>query len=129
MKSIKEISKNYDLIYEEVDKLIDKYNPCQFENGKCIIARENNTKVCCKPCFYLTGKGCNVKALGCKVSFCPEIWKLFSELLICEFMKLRHKVAEKVAISALVCYDSKEDFIKRVKVEKAVKKRKKIGAI
>ena len=69
--------------------------------------------MCCRPCPYLTDKGCDVKASGCKVSFCPDIWKLFSESLTQEFRKLRRKVANNVAISALVCFDSKEDFFER----------------
>lgn len=122
MKNIKEMSENYDLIYEEADKLINEYNPCQFENGKCIIAREKNIEICCKPCYYLTNKGCNVKALGCKLAFCPDIWKLVPELFIYKFNKLRSKVADKIAISALICFDSKEDFIKRYKAQLINKK-------
>jgi hypothetical protein len=64
----------YDMVYDLADYRIDQRNPCQWGKTRCIRDREENTiGRCCEDCEYLTGLGCSIKSIGCKLSLCSSI--------------------------------------------------------
>ncbi|KKM65505.1 hypothetical protein LCGC14_1490550 [marine sediment metagenome] len=65
--AIKELSKIYDDLYEQGQKVIDTFNPCEVNNGKC-ASKDGN--FCCSGCGYLGDAGCMTKSLGCKLWLC-----------------------------------------------------------
>lgn len=65
--------KLYDLIYDKADRLFKKYNPCEISKnlfGEICCRKTDNIYLCCTGCEYLSGKGCTVKCLACKLCFC-----------------------------------------------------------
>ena len=64
------ISGLYDRIYDIADKIWKKYDPCQIKDNKCIGMHSGFEQLCCGDCKYWTKVGCNVKSLGCKLSYC-----------------------------------------------------------
>lgn len=57
-------------LYDAMDKLIKKYNPCKIRNKKCVRGR-----MCCADCEYLSDTGCITKCLTCKLWFCTHVDK------------------------------------------------------
>lgn len=92
--SVKQFSKLYDEFYDEIDKLLKKYNPCEIKDGACIENREgythNKSGCCCQRCPYVGKNGCRVKCLGCKAGLCPFVRRRgCSKELIGELNKIR----------------------------------------
>ncbi len=72
-QELKEKELLYDTLYEMGQAFIKFYNPCKFgSDGKCLASRGflNRDSFCCSKCKHVTDKGCSVKALACKLSFC-----------------------------------------------------------
>lgn len=82
--------KIYDNLYRKMEKLLEKYNPCErrVENGITRCVKYKDISICCnnKKCKYLTSEGCGVKNLMCKLHICdfnqprfkdkhPALWK------------------------------------------------------
>lgn len=70
-----DLSKIYDLLYQEADRIITQGNPCDFVDGTCVSSRKHINKdcKCCEGCKHLeVGKGCTVKSLGCKLWLCRD---------------------------------------------------------
>ena len=62
-------SEAYDRLFAEGQAVLNKYNPCKWENGKCAGLPDG----CCGGCEHLTPTGCAVNALGCKLWLCGTI--------------------------------------------------------
>ena len=65
----------YDVLYEAGEDIIKLMDPCRRRGKKCL-----NPEGCCgtgtilsEKCRYLREKGCTVKCLGCKLTFCEEV--------------------------------------------------------
>lgn len=68
-----EASLLYDLLYSMADFLIKKYNPCEIIDGTCLDYRINEKEnFCCCNCPSLSGSGCTVKSLYCKLWLCES---------------------------------------------------------
>ncbi len=65
----------YNELCDRLDAISHKYNPCQFENGKCIASRKGllgEYSSCCRRCRHLGDNGCTERILGCKMWYCGE---------------------------------------------------------
>lgn len=94
MKSFVEkfLSWKYDRLFDKASRLIEKYNPCEFEDGVCRHRRKEYAGLdsrikynsCCGKCEHLTNTGCSVQCLGCRTYVCGAVWdrnpKLASKL-------------------------------------------------
>jgi len=124
----KYLSDKHDELCAAADKIIAKYNPCEFENGICTRTRRDRPICkpkkfdhynCCgdyfsedtdTPCRYLIkGKGCGVNALGCKLSFCYGA-KTPPDML----EELEPLIEEAKILSLLGIRLSKEDVLLRI---------------
>lgn len=61
------LSTEYDRLFEEADKILKKYNPCNFKGDTCIVHCKDG---CCRSCNYLGPGGCKIRSLGCKLFLC-----------------------------------------------------------
>ena len=75
--AIKELSKIYDDLYEQGQKIIDTFNPCEISNDKCARVVDSRFGLsqpfgyfCCQGCKYLGETGCTTKSLWCKLWLC-----------------------------------------------------------
>lgn len=80
--NIKDKQKRLDLIYDYICGLIDKEyiltNFCEFKNDQCLCQRiKHNPRIngCCQDCENLKNGNCSIKAITCKLYFCPFIKK------------------------------------------------------
>ncbi len=64
---MKELSEIYDDLYEQGQEVVDTFNPCEVNSGKC--AGKDGT-FCCGGCEYLGDAGCMTKSLRCKLWLC-----------------------------------------------------------
>lgn len=70
----------YDVLFDEADKLMKEYNPCQITDGECINTRYADTKsCCCYGCKYLTPNGCSAKSLFCRLWTCAYLEPTLSD--------------------------------------------------
>lgn len=69
----------YDFLYNAAEIVLNKHNPCGFdtETGECRMGATNG---CCTGCPHLTGDGCTVKSLMCKLWLCNEHSEAYDEL-------------------------------------------------
>lgn len=140
---LKRVSESYDRFYEEADRLFREYNPCQFENGKCIfnrwcedIYKKQGLKLCGSPsskytdsngccsaynCKYLGPEGCTIKALGCKLFVCTWLFGKAHKDFYPKLLDLRGKAAKTMMISTQ-CYQDKEQFLTRFKEGRKAKR-------
>lgn len=66
-------SRLYDIFYDIGQRILDKHNPCQIKDKKCIGKVYANESFCCNGCEFLTKNGCRVKALWCKLWLCAGV--------------------------------------------------------
>lgn len=79
--SLRDISTEYDNIYDEMQALLDKHTPCKGFNGEpCRVG-----SFCCNGCRHLSDNGCTVKAMWCKFWLCSVAGKYVNM----EFVKAR----------------------------------------
>jgi len=64
--SIAYLSKQYDKLYNEGQKILDAYNPCMANKAVCLEGER-----CCTRCRHLGINGCKIKCLICKLWLCP----------------------------------------------------------
>lgn len=73
----------YDNLYRKMEKLLEKYNPCErrVEKGvmRCKVLKD--ISLCCndRKCKYLTKKGCAVENLMCKLHICNDVQPSFEK--------------------------------------------------
>lgn len=135
-QELEEKSLLYDAIYEMAQVFIKVYNPCQFgDDGKCLDSRKRSgaNDFCCSNCEHVTDKGCSVKSISCKTSFCTvaraalppsarrlvdflqgEDWECFrryssfrmSKEQVFEHIRKRHTITDDLVITKeIVKYD------------------------
>lgn len=124
--TLKELSAEYDRLYEEADELFKEYNPCQFENGKCSRNRADIksghfrpegpcvSNGCCTTtmCEHLTPKGCSIKALGCKLHVCLYIHKAGEfKKFYTKMRKVRKRAQNTLGCDITQCFWEKERFM------------------
>ena len=128
--SVAELSALYDRIYDIADRLIKKYNSCgiQIKGNKCICnfytqektddfykySNYGTKKLCCIHCNednkgYWSESGCTVKALACKLFYCPATQ---NRLLKKRLKKLMVYSRKHLSFNY---YESKEDWLKQMK--------------
>lgn len=127
------LSAEYDRIYEEADKLLKEYNPCQFEDDKCIFNRitedaykNRGIKICEGPfseyttsngccdsysCKYIRPKGCTIKALGCKFYRCSYLWGQDLKEFHTRMSMLVKKARKVLPFGVTHCCVTKEKFL------------------
>ena len=82
-KTTQELSDLYDFLYQEGCDILKESNPCKFnKHGKCEEMKKGYTDGCCIGCEHLFTKGCNVKALSCKLWLCSYSEKENSKLFL-----------------------------------------------
>lgn len=112
-----ELSVEYDRFYEEAEELFKKFDPCKFKGNKCV---HNGYKTlykdgCCGTgCPFHTPKGCSIRCLGCKTFFCKGGSVPAPGGFLNSLHDLREEISRVLAPSALSCYTSKEEFLKRI---------------
>lgn len=82
----------YDYVYDKLDVLFKKYNPCAVRNDTCISGRNGCINFCCDGCKHLSENGCTVKALSCKFFLCSHC--IESDVFMKECNKL-YQIAEE----------------------------------
>ncbi len=105
----------YDTLYEMGQAFIKFYNPCEFGNdGKCLASRNhcNHASFCCSNCDYVTDKGCSVKALSCKLSFCGAALRELTPVAM-KFLDLLQDKRQKHFCATFRM--SKEEVFKRIR--------------
>lgn len=121
---IEDLSAIYDRIYDIVDMLFKKYNPCNIhtikKSGKVVCnGRHRPTDtLCCYECSPGRGpkephywdNGCTIKCLGCKLFLCEAV-RNKHPLLNRKLSKLRG-IAYKYNLPSGRCYFPKEDWLK-----------------
>ena len=61
----------YQNLFKIANDLIQKYNPCDPQNGMCSRHREHGGEnFCCDRCKHLTPEGCDTQSLACKMWLC-----------------------------------------------------------
>lgn len=117
----KKASTEFDRIYEEAGLLLKKHNPCQFVGNKCLHNRRekerkagwNSENGCCSTdCKYHTPKGCDTKALGCKLTTCGHMYNRSSEEFRSAINNLKNEAVEIFGWEVTTAYTNKEDFLK-----------------
>lgn len=66
--NIKQKIELHDRLYKRADMLIRKHNPCEMKDGQCLRG-----KPCCDKCNHLTGDGCVINCLMCKLFLCWRV--------------------------------------------------------
>jgi hypothetical protein len=69
--SLAYLSKQYDKLYSEGQKILDTYNPCMANKAICLEGER-----CCVHCKHLGNNGCKIKCLICKLWLCPTARKV-----------------------------------------------------
>ncbi len=72
------LSKEYDLLYQEASDFLKKHNPCRREGGYYVgypigysIVDDRKYLLCCSGCKHHSKRiGCRVKSLVCKLWLC-----------------------------------------------------------
>ena len=107
--------KLYDLIYNRVDKIIKKYNPCNIQlKNKGVVCKRG--RLCCDGCFYLSDNGCTTNCLGCKFTFCPY---LDDDKTIHQIVKLLRPLYVLAFINDFIYIrSSKEEILTKVNLTK-----------
>ena len=107
----RELSAEYNRIYDEANRIFKKYNPCQFKDGMCASNRHNLKKGydgqingCCYVCDNIGRNGCRAKALGCKLYTCRMI-KDTHKQCAAEIMQLR--IATRKIFDEIPCFMTK----------------------
>jgi len=122
--TLNKYSKMYDYVYIIADYLWKLYNPCQIKNGMCRYNnawhREKHQTTCCgNDCKHLSKNGCTIKSLGCKLYWCNGIEKHHKE-----FVNIIDLLVQAIDYGSVFnlrsfsyCYQSKEEFMTRIKRE------------
>ncbi|MFA5397768.1 MAG: hypothetical protein WC346_17295 [Methanogenium sp.] len=101
MISKTKLSKEYDRLYKEGQKILDTYNPCQIEvkNGKVSCVNSRNHKsfgsenvLCCGNCRYHKDSGCSVKCLACKTYLCTTAYNKLPKYAKKKLNKIQKRV-------------------------------------
>lgn len=126
---LEKLSAEYDRIYKEADNLFREYNPCQFKGNQCARNRKdlesgdfrNDSDIvqngCCGTtgCKYLTPKGCDIKALGCKLHTCSELHRRKHKQFYTKIKSLTLEARGIFGIWITECYWDKKRFLKYLK--------------
>ncbi|MCK4976820.1 MAG: hypothetical protein KAS36_07810 [Anaerolineales bacterium] len=85
------LSEAYDTIYNRAQALLEEFNPCEIEDGRCISRMNNHLACCSSACKYISREGCTTRNLRCKTHLCkdaldgkPELesrWKRLEKLV------------------------------------------------
>lgn len=87
----------------KIEGIIKEDNPCDFIDGRCIVARthtEFKFNSCCRKCGKQNESGCTIKSLGCKLYFCNLAEARLSEinLRVLQVIKNMSKMSEFTAL-------------------------------
>lgn len=123
---IVKLSKEYDRIYEETNRLFKQHDPCQFIGNRCKLNRwclrgrcghtyHKNTELnngCCGGynCKYHTSKGCSTKALGCKLTTCGRMYDTSSREFRTDIIALKEEASKVLGRLIGHAFISKEEF-------------------
>ena len=137
-----ELSKQYDKLYNEFDKILKKYNPCQIrvENGCTKCANEDaKEKLCCDydDCKHWYN-GCTIKCLACKAYLCRparknlpysirQQWRILYEKLYTYPLPLRYFESKELTLQhknwlgSIEKYSSNNKYVLCDKLVSAIK--------
>ncbi len=99
----------YDMLFALGQQIIDQYNPCDWNNGKCRRMRlSEDDQGCCEGCKHLSRIGCKVQSLACKLWLCHEQRNMFWD---CEIeLSVLRKVADRCGIPYEIRRSKEESF-------------------
>ena len=99
----------YDILIALGQQTLDRYNPCEWRNGKCRKMRSSKgEKGCCEGCGHLGAEGCTVQSLACILWLCDEEKEVFRE---CEIeLKILRQVADSCSIPYVIRRSREENF-------------------
>lgn len=63
----------YMTLFNEGNKVLKAYNPCQIKDGTCAGSYKDDIGLCCNGCKHLGPLGCTVESLMCKLWLCQGI--------------------------------------------------------
>jgi hypothetical protein len=72
--SLAYLSKEYDRLYNEGQKILNAYNPCMANKARCLEGER-----CCTHCQHLGENGCKIKCLMCKLWLCHTAREINTE--------------------------------------------------
>ncbi len=122
---LEKLSVEYDRLYEEASDLLNKYNPCQFEGNQCVRNRidlesghfrpdgDVVKNGCCDTtsCSHLTSRGCNTKALGCKLHICSELHRRKHREFYTKIKLLTREAQDIFGTWIIQCYWGKKRYL------------------
>jgi hypothetical protein len=130
-------SEKYDELYEKVQNLIKKENPCRIDkDGICIrertrkelfgVYKKNN---CCGSpyfldlsdkgtCKFLGENGCTIKSLQCSIWFCDFIYLMYKGT---DFIKEVEKLRKEIAKNDFNDHRKPRDFtLKKIEIKEKI---------
>jgi len=98
----------YDAIYNRAQALLEEFNPCEIENGRCMSRMHDYLACCSSTCAYISREGCTTRNLRCKTFLCKDALNSNPKL------KSRWERLEKLAFKLELAYPwtSKEGVLK-----------------
>ncbi len=99
----------YDILFAVGQQIMDHYNPCEWQNGKCRRMRlSEDDGGCCVGCYHLSRSGCTVQSLACKLWLCESQRNVFRD---CEIeLNVLGQVADYCGIPYEIRRSKEESF-------------------
>jgi len=102
------LNEAYDTIYNRAQALLEEFNPCEIEDGRCMSRTHDYLACCSSACKYISREGCITRNLRCKTFLCKDALNGNPEL------ESRWERLEKLAFKLELAYpwQSKEEILK-----------------